>query len=72
MFTFQQRVVEKSGKTVCSMEYIESRSKQTQIDTKRDDPLGEYLRIKHCDAPEIEKEASEPTWKEIKEIVDKT
>ena len=62
---------EKSDKPDCSMEDIESHLQQTHIDRQRDNPLGECPRIEPVSAPEMEMETTEPTWKEVKEIVKK-
>jgi len=51
------------------MEDIESHLQQTHNDRQKDNPLGEWPRIEPVSAPEMEMETTEPTWKEMKEIV---
>ena len=51
------------------MEDIESHLQQTHNDRQKDNPLGECPRIEPVSAPEMEMETTEPTCKEMKEIV---
>ena len=53
------------------MEYIVSHLQQTYIERRRDNRLGEWSRIEHVNVSQMEMQTSEPTWKEVKEIVKK-
>ena len=62
---------EKSGKLECSKAEIEKHLEDTHNDSNRDNPLGQCPRIVPEDLPEFAMDTSEPTWKEVKDVVTK-
>ncbi|XP_052257664.1 uncharacterized protein LOC127862512 [Dreissena polymorpha] len=62
---------EKSGILNSSMEEIQTHLRDTQSDTRRDDPLGPCAHIMPEPAPTIALDSKEPTLAEVKDVVKK-